>query len=234
MQFIEESVIGVRSARLTFSSPTTLARVILFPMVHVGEPNFYRDTFADVHGHDVVLLEGVHSPIVNRITASYRWIEGSKGLSGLVVQPRFPDESRAIRVVHADFSQDEFEVEWRKLPMWERFAVSVAAPLLGLHRRWCYSRQRLAKNMSCEDQPSLSELLTLAPETGGLTQAILHARDERLIQCLRAELDVPSARRKSIAVLYGAAHMRAVVHELTRLRDFNVSEAEWRTIMSLI
>jgi hypothetical protein len=136
MQFVEVSVIGVRSARLIFSSPTSGVRVTLFPMIHVGEPDFYRTTYADAQSHDVILLEGVRSPVVARITRSYRWIEGAKNLSGLVVQPRFPDSLSIAKIVHADLSQQEFEEEWRKVPLWLRLAVSALAPLIGLNRRW--------------------------------------------------------------------------------------------------
>jgi hypothetical protein len=234
MQFVEESILGVRSARLSFSSPTSRVRVTLFPMIHVGEPQFYQATYADAQSHDVVLLEGVRSPITKRITRAYRWIEGSKRLSGLIVQPCFPNDGSNAKFVHADFSGEEFEAEWRKVPLWIRWAVYVLSALIGLKRRWRYSRRQLAKNMGTEDQPSLSELLAVSPETGGLTQGILHARDERLIQCLRAELDDPVTQGKNVAVVYGAAHMRAVVRELTRDRNFSVSGAEWRTIMDLV
>ena len=135
MQFVEVSVFGVRSARLSFSSPTSGVRVTLFPMIHVGESDFYRTTYADAQSHDVVLLEGVRSPIVQRITRSYRWIEGSKNLAGLIVQPRFPDSPARAKIVRADLTQQEFELEWRKVAFWLRFAVSVLAPLIGLNRR---------------------------------------------------------------------------------------------------
>jgi hypothetical protein len=90
MQFIEPSVMGVRSARLSFASPRSSARVTLFPMAHVGEPAFYQATYADALAHDVVLFEGVRSPITTRITRSYRWLVGSRAMAGLVVQPTFP------------------------------------------------------------------------------------------------------------------------------------------------
>jgi hypothetical protein len=233
MQFVEVSVIGVRSARLIFSSPTSGVRVTLFPMIHVGEPEFYRTTYADAQSHDVILLEGVRSPVVARITRSYRWIEGSKNLSGLVIQPRFPDSLSNVRIVHADFSQQEFEEEWRKVSLWLRFAVSVLAPLVGLNRRWRSSRSELAKTMSCEDQPSVADLLAISPETGALTQAILHARDQRLIERLGDELDAADGQSKDVAIIYGAAHMRAVVRELTSKRNFSLCGAEWRTIMNM-
>ena len=87
--------------------------------------------------------------------------------------------------------------------------------------------------MRCEDQPTLAELLAMTPETGALTQAILHARDERLLERLRGELDPERGGARSIAVVYGAMHMRAVVRELTTKRGFFVAGAEWRTILGL-
>ena len=203
-------------------------------MIHVGEPEFYRATYADAEAHDVVLLEGVRSPVVKRITRSYRWIEGSKNLSGLVVQPRFPENPSAARIVHADLSQHEFEEAWHKVPLWLRFTVSVLAPLIGLKRRWRCSRSALAKEMNCEDQPSLAELLAISPETGALTQAILHTRDQRLLEKLGEELDAADPQPRSVAVVYGATHMRAVVRELTGNRNFSISAAEWRTLMGLV
>ncbi len=231
MQFIESSVFGVRAARLTFSSGDQ-ARVTLFPMVHVGEPEFYRATYEDALNHDVILWEGVRSPIVTRITRSYRWLLRSRAMTGLVLQPKIPSEAGKARLVHADLTAEEFEIEWKRVPMWLRLAVYALAPLVGLHRRWLSNRPKLAKGMNCEDQPSFAELLAVAPETGALTQAILHARDKRLLERLGAELDAPEEQTKTIAVVYGAAHMRAVVRELTARRRFSPVGAEWRLLMT--
>jgi len=230
MQFIESSVFGVRAARLTFASPRTKTRVTLFPMVHVGEPEFYRATYEDALNHDVVLWEGVRSPITMRITRSYRWLLGSRSMAGLVLQPRIPNDAGKARLVHADLTAQEFESEWKAVPLWLRMAVCALAPLVGLHRRWFSSRSKLAKDMRCEDQPSFAELLAISPETGALTQAILRARDQRLLERLGAELDAPQPQ--AIAVVYGAAHMRAVVRDLTAKRHFSVAEAEWRVLLA--
>ena len=226
-------MLGVRSARLTFVSPTSPICVTLFPMVHVGEAAFYCETYADAQAHDVVLLEGVRSPVGTRITRSYRWLVGSRDMAGLIVQPRFPTSKPRPRIVHADLSQEEFEAEWRKVPLWLRLTVYALSPVIGLRRRWRYSRERLAKDMSCEDQPSLAELLAMTPETGALTQAILHARDERLIERLCSEIETGGTEAKKVAVVYGATHMRAMVRELTHHRDFVVRAAEWRMVMAI-
>jgi hypothetical protein len=232
VQFVESSAFGVRAARLTFASRSSAARVTLFPMVHIGEPTVYRTTYEDALRHEVVLFEGVRSPIVARITRSYRWLVGSRAMAGLVVQPPIQKETTQARLVNADLLPEEFEAEWRAVSPWLRAALYGAAPVLGLHRRWFSKRRDLAKYMQCEDQPSFAELLAVSPETGGLTQAVLHARDNRLLERLRAELDSDPRRAKEIAVVYGAAHMRAVVRELTGARDFAVVAAEWRTLMA--
>jgi hypothetical protein len=232
MQFIEQSLLGVRSARLGFESRTSPAHITLFPMVHVGEPEFYRLTYEDALAHDVVLFEGVRSPIATRITRSYRWLVGSRAMAGLVVQPRMDANGARAKVVHADLTAEDFAAEWKAVPLWQRALIYIFAPLVGLRRRWFETRNGLAKQMRCEDQPTVRELLGMGPETGALTQAILHARDSRLLDCLRAELSVAAKHAPSIAVVYGAAHMRAVVRELTSRRNFRVTSADWRTVMS--
>jgi hypothetical protein len=143
-----------------------------------------------------------------------------------------PAEGRA-RIVHADLTAEEFAAEWRAVPAWSRALLYVLAPLVGLGGRWFLSRARLAKALRCEDQPTFAELLAMTPETGALTRAILHARDARLLARLAAELDDPTDAPRTIAVVYGAAHMRAVVRELTARRAFFVAESAWRTIFSL-
>ena len=233
MQFVEPSIFGVRSARLSFVSPTSPVRITLFPMVHIGEAEFYASTYDDAGSHDVVFLEGVNSPITYRITRSYRWLVGSRAMAGLIVQPRFPTGRTDNRIVRSDLTATEFEAEWRRVPLWLRAVVYVLAPLVGLRRRWLYSKEKLAKDMRCEDQPTLSELMALDPETGALTQVILHARDERLLEHLRAELDGAQSTPITFAIVYGAAHMRAVVRELTSSRDFFVCASDWRSILSL-
>ncbi len=234
MQFIEPSILGVRSARLTFSSRSSPSCVTLFPMVHVGEPEFYRTTYEDALTHDIVLFEGVGSPIVTRVTRSYRWLVGSSAMEGLVVQPRLMAGPQTGRIVHADLTAEEFAAEWKAVPLWLRALIYLVAPVIGLRRRWFSTRGNLAKDMRCEDQPSLAELLAITPETGALTQAILHARDERLLERLRTELDAGLLQPTAIAVVFGAAHMRAVVRELTTQRDFRVTGAEWRTVMAQV
>ncbi|MFD0851877.1 hypothetical protein ACFQ07_06575, partial [Actinomadura adrarensis] len=57
MQFIETSVIGVRSAMITLGRRTTPLRFVLFPMVHVGERSFYDEVAARASSCDLIVAE---------------------------------------------------------------------------------------------------------------------------------------------------------------------------------
>src|SRR3569623_457268 len=104
MQIIESSALGVRSARARFTHPRGGPSVTLFPMVHIGEPAFYRTVFDDAYAHDIVLIEGLNSPITTRVTRSYRWLIGSDRI-GLSLQPHGPKAGACnATIVDADLS----------------------------------------------------------------------------------------------------------------------------------
>lgn len=201
-------------------------------MVHVGEPAFFETVYADAFSHDVVLVEGVNSPIVNRITRSYRWLKGSKRID-LKVQPHYPSpESYRAKIFHADLSGDEFLQVWRTVPIWLRLAVNIISPLIGAQVRWFGSRETIAKHLSLDDLPSRDEVLDFSLETAALTQAIVDARDARLLQRLAARLDNPGAGMRSLAIVYGAQHMRAVIRELKSRYGYIVDHGDWITIFN--
>jgi hypothetical protein len=221
----------LRTARIGLVSAVSPIQITIFPMVHIGEAAFFDAVYRDAFAHDTVLVEGVNSPIVNRITRSYRWIEGVKRL-GLCVQPPYPRSSDVHAViVHADLLPAEFTKVWRAVPIWSRAVVYVAAPTVGLRHRWFGTRDTLAQGMSLEDLPRREETLSWAPETVALTTAIIEARDQRLVAVLREQLDRLSHQSSRIAILYGAHHIRAVLRELSR-RGYYVTDSKWLTVFS--
>ena len=228
VQILEDSMLGLRTARMLFRHRDRPASVTLFPMVHVGEQAFYEATHTDAFSHDVTLVEGVKSPVVRHLTRSYRWIDFRR--LGLVLQPKAPPQGEvASRIVHADLSTDEFHREWRRLPRLLRATIFLLAPWIGLRRRFAASRETLAHKMSLEDRRSSEEVLRWSVTTERLDRSIIEARDRRLLECLAAELD--GAERR-IAIVYGARHMRAVIRDLTG-RGFYCAESRWQTIFAL-
>lgn len=107
-----------------------------------------------------------------------------------------------------------------------------ACPAIGLKRRLFASRESLADKMTMEDRLSSEEILSWDPKFAAFTHSILGARDARLLERLREELDqAPQSGELRLAIIYGAAHMRAVLIEL-RARGFRSTESSWQTIFS--
>ena len=224
-------MLGLRAGQLLLSHSASSTTVTLFPMVHVGDPGFYEAVYAEALNYDVVLEEGVRSPVSRRITRSYRWIDTAR--LGLVVQPKLRQSAtRETRIVLADLSADEFQAEWRKVPLWLRLAVSVGAPAYGLWQRFFATRESLADRMCLEDRKSPEEILSWSSRMTAFWHSIGDARDARLVSCLAAELDRTSGAAQRIAVVYGARHMRAVLAELVR-RGFICTNSNWREVIAL-
>ncbi len=228
MQILESSMMGLRTARMVYRSRASPVSITLYPMVHIGDRGFYQQTYDDAFSHDVVLIEGIQSPVSRNLTRSYRWLNFEA--LGLVRQPKAPlQEDVHARIVNADLNAEEFHREWQKVSILDRAIILMCAPLLGLYRRFFATREGLARSLSLEDLRSADEVLNWNPKSEPFMHSILHARDQRLIECLVAEVNSGTVQR--IAVIFGARHMRAVLRELAN-QGFKSSEASWRTIIS--
>ncbi|WP_433384065.1 hypothetical protein ACQPZX_23070 [Actinoplanes sp. CA-142083] len=58
MQIVEVSVVGVRSAVLQLKRADTPLRFHFFPMVHIGEPDFYACVADRLRRCDLIVAEG--------------------------------------------------------------------------------------------------------------------------------------------------------------------------------
>ncbi len=92
MQLIEVSLTGVRSAVITLQSPATAMRIILFPMVHLGSPDYYRSVTARLAGCDLIVAEGISGKSVTAwaLTLAYRLPARSHRLALTVQDPSRP------------------------------------------------------------------------------------------------------------------------------------------------
>lgn len=239
MQIVESSVLGVRSARIELKSNGNPVEITLFPMIHIGEPQFYEAVLRDAWSFDYVLVEGVKSPIVNALTRSYRWAERSNRLN-LVLQSRFLGrdalnnfEGVRAHVVHADLEQKEFEQLWQKVPLWLRALAYVVPPGIGLHRRFFATRETIASRLEFSYLTSRDEWLNYDENFGLFHHAIRDARDERLIARLLETMDSCGSEPSRIAVVYGARHMRAVLKALTGEHRYSVTGTSWMTVFKL-
>lgn len=228
MQFLESSVIGLRSARHVLTSPIHAARITLYPMVHIGEAAFYRQVHAEAAAHDVALLEGVRSPVARHLTRSYRWT--NTAALGLVLQPAPSFGPGDCRAVHADLSAAEFDALWRDIPAPLRFAVLAASSGIGIARRITATRDSLARGLCRTDLSSRDDIHARTGWSAAFVTLLLTARDARLCARLDALLADPSGPAR-IAVIYGAAHMPAVTRHLSERAGFAPIQSDWLTVI---
>ena len=235
MQFIEVTgLAGVRSAVIRFTRSGTGLTFVLFPMVHLGEAAFYREVAVRLRRDcDLVVAEGVGegSPGADALVASYQRLDGHERL-GLVVQD-IDFAALGLPVVCPDMSGAQFQEGFRRLPLKERAMVATVVPAMTAGMRLLGTRRWLARHLAVEDLVSDSEQ-AVADFWPGLDDLVLRRRDRLLAKAL-TDFDRAYAGRTgpfTIAVVYGAGHMRAASETLSGL-GYHAADAEWTTVFAL-
>ena len=229
LQLIESSVVGLRAACYRLKSETHATEFLLFPMIHIGTAEYYRDVFSRLRECDVVLFEGVSSFRARLLATSYRWVTRRARL-GLVSQAKeLRLRELPARLVRADVTGGEFEEHWHGVPLRQRIALLCLAPAYGV---WLYltaSRESIGKGLGREDLPSRGDMARAerAPE---FEHAVVGARDQKLVSCIREVLQRDDAAQ-TIGIVYGAGHMQSVLQHLMSENDYQVSRSEWMTVM---
>jgi hypothetical protein len=221
MQFIESSIVGVRSSVLTLACHATPMRFMLFPMVHVAERSFYDEVTRRLRRCDLIVAEGGPAGVapVQEWTARIR-------VDGMVDQ-----------IVALDLEHLGVPVIWEFTPRppasgAERLARAagdtVGAAALRLLGRYSGSR----------DLPSIDEAEAHDDRwLGGradrwVQDRMLDRRDDALTRVLTSVHRERGDRPETMAVVYGAAHMPAVVEHLRSELGYRVKDAEWLTVVN--
>jgi hypothetical protein len=208
--------------RTTMSHPGHGLRVTLYPMFHIGSPNFYAALSEDLMRFRIFLLEGV------------RW----RGLGGpfydlmarnlgLVTQRdhlHLPAEAERIPL---DMTEAEFDREARGLPIYWRLPLRLLRPILwattctaaGRHATWdTFSRRAFVRDLQEPDEP--------------LSVLIKTKRDRAMVDRMRAFVEDPPrvASGAQAAVVAGAAHMPALYAAL-RESGFRKGNVRWFEVL---
>ena len=233
MQFIESTLFGVKSAVWTLKSTDVSPTIVLFPMMHIGDEDFFSKVKFRVDEMDVVLTEGVKSKTSKLITYSYRSIVKNHGL-GLVLQTKLSSNDINGEIIHADVSAEEFENKWKSIPFFSRIKLSTLFPLYGLYLRYFGSREMIAKNVqNTEIAWSRADLLNNDDDWEKAKDVLLDWRDENLLRILDETISEHKTENVNIGILYGASHMRAVTKFLMNYHNYHVTDSEWLEVISL-
>ena len=231
VQIVEANDDRVRVVELLLQRPDSPLRFVLYPMPHIGSPQFYREVTRRLAKADVIVTEGVGpSRAGAALTMSYRAMAEDQQLR-LMVQ-HLDYDALTAQVICPDSSGEQFQARWQTIPRWQRVAtlgmigsVTAAQRLFG--SRWLLT---ILQDSSLDDLPTNEEVLqpVLPPDVERL---VLDERDERLLRTLYDLHDRRAAEPITVAVVYGAQHMRAVTTGLSTPHGYKVRAGDWLTVM---
>ena len=233
MQIVESSAFGVRAAIHRLAHRDGGLEFELFPMIHIGEQSFYDAVRARLNECDLVLFEGVSSLRVRILALSYALTAKRKRLGLVCQRDGLPRASIEAKLVPADISAPEFAAHWSRVPLWQRLALYVAAPLRGGFDYLTASRESIARTCGTDDLQSREESLAFDGDGAGLLDAILTRRDGHLLASVLACHDERKHERTRAGVLFGAAHIPAVVRLLRDRLGYRLDGSDWVTVFEI-
>jgi hypothetical protein len=227
MQLIEVSEIGVRAGIVRLVSPKAKLEWLMFPMIHLGEHDYYRQVEEKLNTCDLVLAEGVDSRIVSALTRSYRLAADPQ--ANLVVQPDTKAAREHMSIQQSDISGSEFDSAWRKMPLGLRLGVPLLAPLYGLWLRFVADPESWQSKLGVDDLPTNEDVL-LEGQFPELTNLVMHRRNQHLFHQIAAVQERWRDEPKVVGVAWGAKHIGAVVQFLNDRWAYFARSAEWVTV----
>jgi hypothetical protein len=227
VQILEASLLGLRSAALRLRHRRTPLQFLIIPMLHMANAGFYRDVTRRLREADIVVVEGVgRSAISTALTATYRVLRLRRVE---LVPDTVPYQALGKPLVTPDLTADEFKHEWRTMPVWMRAAIWPV--MLGfIAIRMLTPRRRLLRQLIDDELNDLPSDLDEAIAEHPLSRALTLERDRRLVEALGTLHEQHSQEGITIAVVYGAAHVPAIVEYLAD-RGYFVRSADWLTVI---
>ncbi|MFB9236327.1 hypothetical protein ACFFWC_12325 [Plantactinospora siamensis] len=236
MQIIEVTELAVRSAVIRLRRRETPLQFVLYPMIHMAQPAFYRAVTARLRRADVIVVEGVgggrrkHSVLAGALTLSYsalRWNRRAK-----LVEQHIDYAALGVPLIHPDVSLEEFSAGWRRVPLAHRLAMWCLLPFLILADLFGGTRMIWTRATELNDLPSPQDE-ALTNYSPALEAAFLGERDQRLLDALYRLHEERGGESIEVAVVYGAAHMPAVVHGMLGRYGYRARSADWLTVADL-
>ncbi|MDX6315248.1 MAG: hypothetical protein QOF44_4712 [Streptomyces sp.] len=231
MQFVESTGLSVRSAVWVLQRRETALRFHLFCMVHVGSQSFYDEVAERLGSCDVIVAEGYGQ-------SRRRFVRLRLGLHRLVQRAG----KHELVYQHVDYASFGVPVIWPDLDEPEpRDAVARAErplrsqvlflgfllllPVRAFGVLLLGGRRFLTRSLSLNVEDT-----TVFTGGGHVSAMVLDDRDDLLVAALSRLHDTRAAERVDVAVVYGAAHMPAVVRHLNAAYGYRPTGGEWLTV----
>lgn len=233
MQFVEKNGYDVRSAIYHLKKDNSGLEFILFPMIHVGSPEFYEQVKARLSECDLILAEGVKSRRVQYLTYSYRVIRKIKRMELVTQSEALKLADFRDKVVNADLDGQMFDQRWSQLPLSLRLMIIFGLPVYVVYLFLYGTKESLAAQMALDDLPSREKELMYDERDEVLNKLLIDERDQQLIGQIEEIGQAGCGERKVVGIVYGAMHMRAVMNVMLHKLRYRVADAQWITVFYL-
>lgn len=224
MQFVESSIVGIRSAVITLKHKTSPLRFVLFPMIHVAEQQFYDEVAARARLCQLIVAEGMPSKLapVHDWMARHRWGQLVDQVAAL--RP----ETLGVPVCWESGPDDLPKSLPGRLTF--RAADVAGAAILGFGRQFA-DLSKLSSVDQAEEYDESAENLTGGWFARQREHRIMTARDARLARVVAEIHHDRAAEPITVGVVFGAAHMPAVANYLCGELGYVASGAEWLIVI---
>lgn len=232
MQFIEKNSFNVRSAVYSLKKDGSAIEFLIFPMIHVGSPEFYDEISKRLASCDLILAEGVKSRRTNLLTVSYRIVKHIRRMDLVTQQDGMRIDYFREKIVSADIDGAAFDERWSRLPITLRAQLLVLVPVFVVYLFLFGTRETLAENIALDDLPSDEEIILDDEDFEPLDALIIDERDRILIERI-ARLESQQTKAKQIGIVYGAQHMRSTMRFLMQKLNYRIAKSEWVKVFDL-
>lgn len=205
MQLTEVSMLGVRSSVTVFRHRRAALRFVVIPTIHIGRPDYYRRIADRLARCQLIVAEQYDGP-------------SSTGLA-YVTALRLSLQRRGGTLVHQDIDYEALGVPtmWpdgepqlgrrRRLPLSGWLDLVLLVPFLTFTMA-VGGRNWLRRNFEVSDDTEARL------RSAFLTRKLVHERDELLVSTVMRIHEERKGEAVDVAVVYGAAHLPAVVRAL--------------------
>jgi hypothetical protein len=243
MRILDATGDQMTSCLILMERRDTPLRFLLFPMTHLAAPSFYDGVRHRLSRCDLIVAEGIagRSLEVSARTLSYR-LTGRLRRSVCVQDYRTLLPS-GVPAMNVDLTAREIVAELRKLPRRVRWAYLVLAPLAGvilavLGPRVLFGKfgKYLTVDLSANLRPEqlradieIDSKLRTGADPGDLLTA-RGRRDARVLEVLTAIHERGQGEPRTVAVVYGAAHIPVIAKSLMIRHGYRARQAEWLVV----
>lgn len=233
MQFIEKNSLDVRSAIYHLKANDGNLEFILFPMIHVGTQEYYDEVSRRLASCDLILAEGVKSKRTSLLTLSYRIVKKIRRMDLITQSDGMKTSIFRDRILNTDMAGHVFDERWSTLPLTLRAQIVAFVPLYVVYLLLFGTRETIAANIALQDLPSREETLLQNANLEKFDNLLIDKRDRMLIDNIVRLHDTDRHDKKTVAVVYGAMHIRNIISFLSYKLNYKITKAEWVTVFEL-